>query len=860
MPRGSALPDGAYCHESRLKGSDVDTPMIHEVHFNKRSKTRLQTSQRFLRVNYHRWDGNYRDASLWTWDESHRRNPETPEMLAAGESRFGVYFIVEVGRYGEGAREAQGIGMVPRIRRSWEFKDGNDRIWSPDMGYEVWLLQDDDEVYSEPPDISPAIKAAWLDDWDTVRLLLSRIVEVSALDQRHYRAVRNNAETIHAERVTPLSVVRGRTRLLEVKLERALKSLAGRVVMQADCFRSAPVRAGTLQYRADLFGTCDELGALYTKDSTTFRVFSPQAVEVAVGIRDADEERHEPSRVVMLRNRGRGVWEGKERRDLEGSCYSLRVRTQWGHDSGWVTDPYAKNTIGSERWSLITAPLGRAVRRPGLPESLVDAVVAEISVRDMTIHESSGVVAGGKYAGLAESTTSMPQDESVRTGLAHLQELGVTHVQLMPCQDFDNNEEDPEYNWGYMTAFFNSPEGWYATKVNGRERVTEFRAMVDAFHEAGIGVIMDVVYNHTGLQNTFERVTPEYYLRRNIEGKVWNGSGTGNEVKSEALMARRFIIDSCRYWMTEFGIDGFRFDLMGLMDFETLCAIRDELREIEPRVLLYGEPWIAAQCGLPHPTDKNRVAGSGIAAFNDHFRNAVKGEPDGVWGGYAQNGSRRWETMRGIAGSVDDWASSPEDSINYLACHDNLTLWDKIALSSGEPEEERIRMQCLAMAILMISQGGIVLHGGCEFLRTKSGNHNSYDSGDEINAVDWDFKRRHMDVFNYVQGLIAIRRQHPVFRLRKAEDVRKRLAFFDSGNSTCIAFTLDGRDLANESWARCAVLINPQEGDMEFSPPFSGGRFFAFDLEASPAALRLEKANETVLVPRRSLAIIASHK
>ncbi len=831
--------------------------MIHEPEIDRKPSMGKESADRILRVHYHRWDGNYRGAGLWTWDLTRRHTPGGLEILPAGEDIYGVYFLVESGRYGEGTPDTRSIGMVPRRERSWEFKDGGDRVWTPDLGYEVWLLQDDDDLHSSPPDIQPAIKGAWLDDWNRVRILLSRAIDADSVSPEAFRVVRNSAETIASESVRVLEEEHGMTRLLEIGLEKPLRSLMDSAVVEADSFRPASIRAGNVQHRGEFFGGDESPGAVWAREATTFRVFSPQAVEVRVGLYgDMEDER--PSGEFALAHKGRGVWEGARKGDLRGQAYSLRVRTAWGHDSGWVADPFATNTIGSETRSLVTPMPRKPVVRPRLPDSPVDAVIAEVSVRDMTIHESSGAVARGTYAGLAERGTHTPADAAVSTGIEHLKELGVTHVQLMPCQDFDNDESDPHYNWGYMTSFFDSPEGWYASKVRGPERVAEFRAMVDAFHDAGIGVVMDVVYNHTGVGNTFEQVAPGYYHRRHSDGRLWNGSGTGNEVASEAPMARKFIVDSCRFWMEEYGVDGFRFDLMGLMDFETLGLLRDELRKIDGRVLLYGEPWVAAGCGLDSPTDKETVAGSGIGAFNDSYRDAVKGEPEGPWGGYAQNGSRRGEVLQGIAGSIDDWARSPADSVNYLTCHDNLTLWDKIAISSNAPEGERVRMQCLAMAILAVSQGCLFLHGGCEFLRTKQGHHNSYDAGDGINAVDWDAKRRHFRVFEYVRGLIAIRTAHPVFRLRTADEVRSRLAFHDGGDPACIAFTLDGEGLEGESWKRCAVLVNPLGTEAGFANPVVGGRFHAFDDKASPNGLEIDSAGETVVVPRRSLVILAA--
>jgi len=810
-----------------------------------------------LKVHYHRWDGRYRDATLWTWDATHRRTPQPQEIVAAGRDSFGAFYLLDVSRYGQGPIEDRSIGMIPRLEKSWDHKDGADRQWQPRMGFEVWLLQGEDTVHLSPPDISPRVAGAWLDAWDVVRLLLSHPVDVAALSVADYRVVRNSAEAYAADTVEPLDAdARGTARLLRIRLAKPLRSLVEYAEVEASGYRPAPIAPGLVQRDPDDFGTREPLGALWSPERTVFRYFAPDAVEAVVHLyRELDSA--EPVQRLRLSPRGAGVWEGAVPGDCEGMHYSLVLRHAQGLSTGEFVDPYAINTVGHDRRARIanlraTDPEGfRPIRRPALPEHPVDVVVSEISVRDFSV--------GGKYADVAKPGTRLAADRSVSTGLDHLRELGVTHVQLMPCQDFDNDESNPEYNWGYMTAFYNSPEGWYASDIRGDARIREFKRMVQGLHEAGIGVVMDVVYNHTGVLNTFEKLAPGYFLRRRPDGRPWNGSGTGNEVASEAPMARRFIVESCRYWMEEYGVDGFRFDLMGLIDLDTMLAVRDDLRRIDPRVVLYGEPWGAAENGLGQITDKAAVAGTGIGAFNDNFRNAIKGEPDGTKAGYVQNGSHRRNVVLGIAGSIDDWAREPGDSINYVTCHDNLTLWDKLAISSKELEPHRVRMHRLAVAILAVSQGTLFLHGGCEFLRTKGGNHNSYNAGDDVNRMDWTLKATHRETVDYVRGLIALRRAHPVFRLRSAEDVRSRLRFRDDiAHGHCIAFTIEGDDLPGESWRRVAVLINPNGTAAHMGNPLGeDAHAYAYDSQASAEPLDFPAGPNRITVPPRSLAIYA---
>lgn len=819
-----------------------------------------------LKVHYHRWDGRYREATLWTWDATHRRTPQPQEVVAAGRDAFGVFFLVDVSRYGQGALDERAIGMIPRLEKSWDHKDGSDRQWNPRMGFEVWLIQGEDAVHLEAPDISPRVAGAWLDSWTTVRALLSHPVEASAVEPADFRVVRNSAEVYAAERVVALDEdSRGKARLVRVDLAKPLRSLVEYAELEVDGYRPAPIGPGLVQRDEESFGTALRLGAIWSPERTVFRYFSPAAAEMAVSLY-AGRDDAEPAHRLRLAPKEGGVWEGNAAGDCAGMHYSISIRTAQGAASGEFADPHAVNTVGHDRRTRIanlraTDPEGfRPIVRPALPDHAVDAIITEVSVRDFTIDEASGVKLRGKYLGLAERGTRLVQDRSVATGLDHLRELGATHVQILPCEDFDNDEESPDYNWGYMTAFFNSPEGWYATDIRGDARIREFKQMVKALHEAGLGVVMDVVYNHTGVQNTLEKIAPGYFLRRRPDGRPWNGSGTGNEVASEAPMMRRFIVESCRHWMEEYGVDGFRFDLMGLIDVDTMLAVRDDLRRVDPRVVLYGEPWGAAENGLGRITDKHAVAGTGIGAFNDSFRNAIKGEPDGHKAGYVQNGSRRRETMLGIAGSIEDWAKEPGDSINYVTCHDNLTLWDKLAISTKESEAARERMHRLAVAILAVSQGTMFLHGGCEFLRTKGGNHNSYDAGDAVNRIDWDLKRRHRETFDYVRGLIALRRAHPAFRLRTTEEILARLRFHEpeGHHGHGIVFTIDAEGLPGEPWRRVAVLINPDGSARAFRNPLGeGGRPWVYDSFASTEPLDFPAAAAKMTVPPRSLSIYA---
>jgi pullulanase len=316
-----------------------------------------------------------------------------------------------------------------------------------------------------------------------------------------------------------------------------------------------------------------------------------------------------------------------------------------------------------------------------------------------------------------------------------------------------------------------------------------------------------VVYNHTSGKSPLMSIAPEYYYRHNPDGSFSNGSGCGNEVKSESPMGRRLIIDSLKYWAKEYGVDGFRFDLMALIDQETMREADRELRAINPGMILFGEPWTGGNTPLRDKTDKTAFRRVPVGAFNDDFRNALKGSPDGNEAGWIQNGSKRDALKAAMV--VSDWFASPGQSINYMTCHDNLVLWDKLVVSMPNADDAlRIETMKLGYLALFTAQGVPFFHGGEEFARSKGGNNNSYESPDSVNEVDWSLKREHLDLFNYVRDLIALRKAHPMFRLRTRPDVRSRVQFVSTPDPKILMFTINGEGVPRETWKRVCVIMN----------------------------------------------------
>jgi len=568
------------------------------------------------------------------------------------------------------------------------------------------------------------------------------------------------------------------------------------------------------------------LGAFWTPQATMFRLWAPQAERVSVRLYSSWEAGQARETPMVLAEKG--VWEARVEGNLEGRYYTFATSYPV---LGWRegVDPYARS-VGPQgmRGYLFnprsTDPEDWADDRSPALEHPLDSVLYELSVRDASSLSCSGIVHRGKFLGLTEAGTVSPQ--GLTTGLDHLVELGVTHIHLLPVFDFDGvddlAESPADYNWGYNPRNFNALKLSFST--NPREpavAIREFKQLVCAFHRKGLRVVMDVVYNHTFASNDshLNRAYPFYYYR--LYGTEYsNGSGCGNELATERSMVRRYILDSLKYWKTEFHLDGFRFDLMGLYDIETMNEISRELRKEDPQFLLYGEGWTGGLSTLP---DENKAikANAGkmreIAFFSDENRDALKGHVFEVSRkGFVNGGTNLEAAVKFTAvGCVahpalgqGSWAVGPHQTINYVAAHDNHTLWDKLAHTNPEANQaERIAMVKLAHGAVLLSQGLPFLHAGEEFLRSKQGVENSYKSPDSINGIDWSAKARYREVFDYLRGLIALRKAHPALRLRSAEQVNHHVSFPELLEPGVVSWLISGHAGGDES-GRIQIILN----------------------------------------------------
>lgn len=786
-----------------------------------------------LVVHYSRLGKDYAGWNLWVWNETDKRPGF--ELKPAGSGPYGAFYEVDLDASGLSGKRT---GFLPR-QGEWTDKDAPDRVLDAARQGEVFLLEGDGRVYTEPPAVSTAVTGAWVDGAGEVRAAFTRPLDAEFLAAQGF-AVKRGEAVYKTVAVEPIGGDYSRAaRLLVAGLPLDPEGLnAGEYSLVSGNFPPQTLGLGNAVYGKEFYSGL-EMG-LSGGEKPVLRLFAPYAVKAEALVYDAPGA--EPQAHRLERREG-GVWEKQFSGPLEGKYY--RIRTEQGGKVSEGLDPYARCVTGDGGKALVLKD--ETPVAPGPSFDLSEAVVYEVHLRDLTIDEFSGAANKGKYLGAAESGTRHPKFPAIATGLDHIAELGVNAVHILPFQDFENGDDFASYNWGYMPVNFNSPEGSYASSPADGSRVRETKLMIDAFHRRGIKVIMDVVYNHTAETRAttynFNAAAPGYYYRLNPDGTYSNGSGCGNEFRTEAPMARKFLIDSLLYWVREYKVDGFRFDLMGLIDTEAAAEIMAALRAEKPDIFVYGEPWKAGASPVKG-VEKGSQRGLGFAVFNDGFRDAVKGSVFSLEDlGYVQAARGRDGVIKGIRGAIDDFTDGPLETMNYVSCHDNHTLWDRIDLSlKDEPLKNKIAMDKLANAIIFTSQGIPFLHAGEEFLRTKGGEHNSYNLPDSVNRLDWTRKKEHFGVYSFYRDLLTLRREHPAFRMKTAAAARENLKFYEElglkVEPPAIAYQLYG-GRAGDAWERIVVLINPEKKARKF--PLPEGRWVK-TFDASGLARKAEKS------------------
>lgn len=578
----------------------------------------------------------------------------------------------------------------------------------------------------------------------------------------------------------------------------------------------------------------DDLGAIYTPSRTSFRTWSPAAEAVRLHIY-AEAQGGEPLSTYDMRRSEQGTWRYNVQQNLAGKFYTFQVKQngRWYDETPGI---WAKAVgVNGHRGAVVdlaaTNPDGWSDDVRPTMKHLTDAVIYEVHMRDFSIDTTSGSHFPGKFLALTESGLQSPQ--GAKTGLDHLKELGITHVQILPSYDYASIDETQldsnRYNWGYDPENYNVPEGGYSTNpYDPTARIREMKQMVQTLHANGIRVIMDVVYNHTfvGEESHLNLLVPGYFYRMNADSTWANASGCGNETASERPMMRHFMVESVKYWATEYHIDGFRFDLMGIHDIETMNAIRTALDQIDPSISMHGEGWAAG--GSPLAEDQRALKQNApqfypTAVFSDDIRDAMRGNwMDGNKGGFLVGNGYEESIKFGIAGATAHpqidlnkvvhtntaYATTPAQVINYVSCHDDPCLKDKLkATIPNVSERELLKMDKLAQTIVLTAQGVPFIYAGEEIFRDKKGVHNSYKSPDSINAIDWSNKAKYHDLFDYYKRLIALRAAHPAFRMTSAEQVAKHLTFDEKTGKNVVAYTL-GNHANGDAWGTILVILN----------------------------------------------------
>lgn len=598
---------------------------------------------------------------------------------------------------------------------------------------------------------------------------------------------------------------------------------------------------------------------VYTPEKTTFTFWSSVAEKMEVRLYNTYDAAEFD--VITLQEQEGDFWTATIKGDQVGKFYTVCSYQggEWGQESPGI---FAKAvSVNGQKAAIVdmntTNPEGwENDQRPAMTD-MTDIVVYETHMRDFTISDQSGITNKGKFVAMTE--TGAKTTDGLTSGIDHLKELGITHIQILPMYDYGSVDETTlalnKYNWGYDPVNYNVPEGGYSTNpYDPTTRIREAKAMIQALHAAGIRVVMDVVYNHTFSVEgcALGRVVPNYFYRMNEDGTYANGSGCGNETASDKEMMRKFMVESVCYWAREYHIDGFRFDLMGIHDQETMRQIRAALDEIDPTIITYGEGWAAMAPAYPYEQLAMKqwtYTMPRVGAFSDDIRNALIGSPFDHHRGFASGNTDAREAVRNGLVAYPEWSGEPMQHVSYITCHDNYCLRDRIEAAAGEETEAtKLRMNKLAQTAVMVSQGMTFFYGGEELFRTKQGIENSYQSPDSINTIPWENKKLYSDLYQYYCEIIKIRRQHKGFRLGTAELVKNHVEFPETTQEGLIIYRI--KDLQGiDTAASLIVLLNGTAEAIEAEIPQATYTVLAQDAQANANGMGTIEAGKVQVAP-----------
>ncbi len=820
-----------------------------------------------LKLHYHREDGNYDGWDVWLWPEGgegagYAFEEENGEMVATMEVEPGVSTVGFIVRTQDWTKD---VNMDQFIDLS-EVVTGTVHAYV-ESGVEGYTKEYGDDIVT-----GTKLKTARYNGDSTITITLTGEMSDTQMDSIYIIGRQGYADIKDIEDLGDYQYL--------ITLETELDMAKSYRINFEDTEYSVnmPIIYSTEEFESQYTYTGDDLGAVYSPASTAFRVWSPTAEEMYLNLYESGNTRNDDlkEQIAMTKDVN-GTWVATVEGDLNGTYYTYTA-IQDGLKNE-VVDPYARTTgVNGKRGMVIdldsTDPEGwENDSNPHAGETINDAVIYELHIRDLSSDSSSGIEHTGKYLGLTETGTTTAGGSA--TGLDHIKNLGVTHVHLLPFYDFGSVDETYTsqnlFNWGYDPVNYNVPEGSYSTDpFNGEVRVAEVKQMVQAMHNNGLSVVMDVVYNHvySAADFSINRLVPGYFSRINEDGTYSNGSGCGNDTATERSMVHKFIVDSVCYWADEYHIDGFRFDLVGLMDTDVINDIVESVHETHPDVIFYGEGWSlgtnVTKEGYTLATQAASAQTPGFAYFNDNIRDGLKGSVFNTSEtGYVSGSMNKEYSMQVSFRANEVWASSPSQVIQYASCHDNNTLFDRLAVSRPDADrKDLIRMNNLAAAFYLTAEGVPFFQAGEEMLRSKvksdgTYDSNSYSSGDKVNSLKWDTldDPEYQKVLAYYQGLIAFRKAHNVLRLTSEDLVSAAISDLADLDANVVGFLVDGTQAKDETAESMILLFNPNANTTTVNLPEGNWNIYVNDEVAGTTAIR-SVSGDVVVNPISAMVLI----
>lgn len=819
-----------------------------------------------IKLHYHRSDDKYSDWDVWMWEygkdgAGYAFDDEGGEKVATMHVTPGVTsvgFIVRTASWTKDIGEDQFIDIA-------EVVSGTVHIYveSQVKGYT--------KEYGEDAVVGIKVKSTAYLSENAVRVCLTD--DIKDFETAFEILDKKSGNCLEIADIVRQGDTKG-TYTVELAAKLELSGSYALIFDSNEYKISLPDYYSTSLFEDEYTYTGNDLGATWSAEETVFRLWAPTADEAYVNLYESgDEDAGDLLKNIDMTRAENGTWIAKVKGNLNGTYYTYTVLID--SEAVEAVDPYARTTGANGKRAMVidpdsTDPAGWSEdKNPHAGEKITDAIIYEGHIRDLTVNPEGNIPNKGKY--LALTATGTKTGGGHATGLDYLRELGITHLHILPMYDFGSVDETSpinKYNWGYDPVNYNVPEGSYATDAqNGAVRVSEVKQMVQALHSNGISVVMDVVYNHVYNAEEFciNKLVPGYFSRKTESGTYSNGSGCGNDTASERSMVRKYIVDSVNYWADEYHIDGFRFDLVGLLDVDTVNEVVETVHKSHPDVIFYGEGWtlttLPTKDEIVLATQINSSLTPDFAYFNDTIRDGLKGSVFDKGAGFVSGAKGMNSKIERCFLGNDTWCDSPSQTINYASCHDNNTLFDRIRMTKKDmPEDTAIRMNNLAAAVYMTAEGTPFMASGEEILRSKTNkdgtfNENSYNAGDTVNTIKWATldDNKYQDNLEYYKGLIAFRKAHAALRLSEAEEVAEHVSVMKGLDSNMVGFEVTG-GMPGENAESICLLFNSGEKAVNVKLPDGSWNICINDKTAGTETIE-EVSGEVSVAPISALIL-----